>query len=395
MKYPQLIKEVDFITIHILPYWEDEPIPVDAAPRHIERIYRQVQREAETIAPGKSILIGESGWPGRGRQRGLAVPGVVNEARFIRGLLKTATENGFDYNIVEALNQPWKSELEGVVGANWGLFSTDRRQVFPLTGPVYENPDWFIRALIAAIIVLAGVTAFRKRLRTLTLFQLALTIGLAQVFAVLLVSASADLWSTSYDFWQRLQTILFMALNALMGGLILRRVYTLLTGRAGDAVLGSRLYALYLLVAALAFYRTFGLATDGRYLNFAFEWVCTPVAGLLGLMLVCVTAERRLSWRTLDIHRLLGHPGIYYKWDNMAGVALVFIGMAMIAGETRAFMNGRDFILAYPDFAERLMLAFVFTVTNGQLLLWLACLLVLAMSFLAGAWENAQPEADV
>jgi len=63
MKYPELIKEVDFITIHILPYWEDEPITVDQAPAHIERIFKQVQQEADSIAPGKPILIGESGCP--------------------------------------------------------------------------------------------------------------------------------------------------------------------------------------------------------------------------------------------------------------------------------------------------------------------------------------------
>jgi exo-beta-1,3-glucanase (GH17 family) len=91
MKYPELIREVDFITIHILPYWEDEPITVDQAPAHIERIFKQVQQEADAIAPGKPILIGESGWPGEGRQRGWSVPSVVNEAKFIRALIKVAT----------------------------------------------------------------------------------------------------------------------------------------------------------------------------------------------------------------------------------------------------------------------------------------------------------------
>ncbi|MDD5114164.1 MAG: exo-beta-1,3-glucanase, partial [Methylobacter sp.] len=50
MKHPELIKEVDFITIHILPYWEDKPITVDQAPAHIERIVKQVKEEAEKIA---------------------------------------------------------------------------------------------------------------------------------------------------------------------------------------------------------------------------------------------------------------------------------------------------------------------------------------------------------
>ncbi len=61
--------------------------------------------------------------------------------RFIRELIQVANRQGFDYNIVEAFNQPWKSNSEGVVGANWGLLNIDREPVFPLTGPVMENPD--------------------------------------------------------------------------------------------------------------------------------------------------------------------------------------------------------------------------------------------------------------
>ena len=119
---------------------------------------KQVQQEADSIAPGKPILIGESGWPGEGRQRGWSVPSVVNEAKFIRALIKVANENGFDYNIVEAFNQSWKSELEGVVGANWGLYSVDRKEVFPLTGKVYENPDW-LKGLIASTILFLIIVA--------------------------------------------------------------------------------------------------------------------------------------------------------------------------------------------------------------------------------------------
>jgi len=52
MKHPELIKEVDFITIHILPYWEDRPITVEEAPDHIQRIVRNVRAEADA-----SVLI--------------------------------------------------------------------------------------------------------------------------------------------------------------------------------------------------------------------------------------------------------------------------------------------------------------------------------------------------
>lgn len=394
MKYPQLIKEVDFITIHILPYWEDEPVGVDTAPQHIEHIYRQVQREAETIAPGKPLLIGESGWPSHGRQRGKAVPGVVNEARFIRGLIKVATENNFDYNIVEAINQPWKSELEGVAGANWGLFSSTRKQVFPLSGRVYENPDWPIRWLIASIIVVTMTGVFRKRLKRLTTLQLMIILGLLQLFSSLLTFASDELWYSSYSFGQRLHAVFMMALNALIGGLILQRSYNCMTSHVDNTHLGTRLYTLYWVITVLAVYQTFGLATNGRYLGFPSEWLYLPVAGLFALILLSIAKERKLSWCAFDINRLLENPGIYYKRDRMAGVALVFIGIALIIGETKAFMVGNDFILAYPDVTQRLQMALSYTLTNDQLLIWLACLILLAVPFWVGGLKNQKLKTE-
>jgi exo-beta-1,3-glucanase (GH17 family) len=214
MKYPELIKEVDFITIHILPYWEDEPITVDQAPAHIERIFKQVQQEADTIAPGKPILIGESGWPGVGRQRGWSVPSVVNEAKFIRALIEVANKNGFDYNIVEAFNQSWKSQLEGVVGANWGLYSVDRKEVFPLTGRVYENPDWLKGVIASTILFLIIVACCWKPLQVLSSMRLAVFLLFSQLLALLLANMVENLWYTSYSDWQRFQTALTVGLNA-------------------------------------------------------------------------------------------------------------------------------------------------------------------------------------
>lgn len=42
--------------------------------------------------PGKPLLIGEAGWPSAGRQRGPAVPSLVNKARFINGFRALAAE---------------------------------------------------------------------------------------------------------------------------------------------------------------------------------------------------------------------------------------------------------------------------------------------------------------
>ncbi len=65
LRYREVAAAVDFVTIHILPYWEDFPIPVGAAAAHVEAIRKQVA----AAFPDKEVLIGEFGWPSAGRMR--------------------------------------------------------------------------------------------------------------------------------------------------------------------------------------------------------------------------------------------------------------------------------------------------------------------------------------
>ena len=382
MKYPELIKEVDFITIHILPYWEDEPITVDQAPQPIERIFKQVKQEADTIAPGKPILIGESGWPGAGRQRGWAVPSVVNEAKFIRALIEVATKNGFDYNIVEAFNQSWKSELEGVVGANWGLYSVNGKEVFPLTGKVYENPDWLMGVMVSTLFFLLIVAYYRKQLQALSVMHLVVFLAFSQLLTWLLANMTEYLWYTSYSGWQRLHTVLTVGLNTLLAGLILQRSYDLLARRTVQLKVGAWIYTLYILFAGFAIYKTFGLALNGRYISFPTVAVYIPVVGALGLMSIRYLTERSWSLNKIEINSLVGHATGKAEQDKIIGYALLVTGLMLVVWETKAFMISRDFILGYPDISKRFGIALVFSVTNGQLLGWLMCLVILALPLL-------------
>ncbi len=375
MKNPQLIKEVDFITIHILPYWEDEPIAVKDAPAHIERIYKHVRKEADNVAPGKAILIGESGWPSHGKQRGWAVPGVVNEAKFIRGLIKVANENGFDCNIVEAINQSWKSELEGVVGANWGLYSVDRKEVFPLTGKVYENPEWFKLLLYSTLLFLAITASFWKHLARLSNSRVAVFLLSTQLLTSLLITQINHLWYVSYTDWQRLETLLVVGFNIAIGGFILQRTYDLLAQKVAKPQLGETLHTLYFVVVAFALYKTLGLAINGRYLSFPSVATYVPIAGIVVLMFVHFFTSNR----TVDLNAVLGKASGHNPWHKRSAVLLVFMAIDLIIGETLAFMVGRDFIQSYPDVMLRLRWSIVYTLSNKQLLEWLLYLLVLAV----------------
>ncbi len=395
MKYPELIKEVDFITIHILPYWEDEPIAVDKAPAHIERIYNQVKKEADSIAPGKPILIGESGWPSAGKQRGWAIPGVVNEAKFIRGLIKVAQDNHFDYNIVEAFNQSWKSQLEGVVGANWGLFSVDRQEVFPLTGKVYDNAKWFEELLFSALLVVLVVLFYWSGLQKLSNVRLAVFLAFVQILAAILVNQTDQSWYTSYSDWQRLQAVLMAVLNVVLAGLVIHRAVGLLAEQGTNRKITLGIEILFVIVSELSIYITYELALNGRYISFPFVLAGISVASLSGLAIIRCMVEKRWSWQSIEFSQLIGPVKMERLTTKILGYGLMLMGMLLIIGETRAFMMGRDFILAYPDFGQRLYWAVIFTMTNQQLLEWLLCLAVLAIPLLLSICKKSREAITV
>ncbi len=383
MKYPKLIQEVDYITIHILPYWEDQPIAVDQAPAHIQNIYQKVREEADRIAPGKAILIGEAGWPSAGRQRGFAVPSVVNAATFTRSLIQVAQANGFDVNIVEAFNQPWKSQLEGVVGANWGLFSSHRQEVFPLTGRVYENPDWYKNLGLSSLLFLVAAAVFRKPLRALAPLQTAALLLSMQLMLALWAGQSEFLWSTSYSVWQRLASVFIVGLNAAIGGLIIWQGYLLLIKQAGFARLATASYALYLAFAAYAVFETLSLAFNGRYISFPNWATCIPVIGVITFLLLSGLSQH--TWRQ-GLAGLNGQLLSVDRWQTYRrslGFLLLGSGLMLVLGETHAFFISRDTVADYPQVGQRLGLAVKFTLGNQQLVLWLMSLTILSMPFLA------------
>jgi glucan 1,3-beta-glucosidase len=160
LRHREVAAAVDFITVHILPYWEDQPIPVTQATRHVARIRHQV---ADAF-PGKSVFLGEFGWPGAGRMREGALPSPINAARALHEVVALGKREGFRVNLIEAYDQPWKRKLEGTVGGHWGLFDAYRREAkFIWGGAVSNHPDWRWLAGggvgYAALVFFAALTA--------------------------------------------------------------------------------------------------------------------------------------------------------------------------------------------------------------------------------------------
>ena len=147
LRYRELANVVDFVTIHILPYWEDDPVAARAAADHVDTIRKRVIENF----PGKEIVIGEVGWPSAGRMREAALPSPANQARVIADVLERGKRERFRVNVIEAFDQPWKRALEGTVGGHWGLFDdATRQQKFVWGQPVSNHPHWPCRPQAAS-----------------------------------------------------------------------------------------------------------------------------------------------------------------------------------------------------------------------------------------------------
>lgn len=168
LEHPELAREVDFIAAHMLPYWEGVPAK-DAVRVAFERYDR-----LKEAFPGKKVVIAEFGWPSQGYNYQAADTGPEVQAEVIRAFLLEARARNAEYNIIEAIDQPWKVN-EGSVGAYWGLFDADRKPKFALTGPI--TVDHTMTAVLALVLgVLLTWIGLRRRNPTLahaTLYALA------------------------------------------------------------------------------------------------------------------------------------------------------------------------------------------------------------------------------
>jgi hypothetical protein len=164
--------------------------------------------------------------------------------------------------------------------------------------------------------------------------------------------------------------------------LITRRAYALLSKQSVNLNLGSWFNALYWLVIGYALYKTYGLATNSRYLSFPTEATAIPVVGIMGLMLTHYFTRYPKAWPAFSLSALPGGFAFKVAYHRLVAIALLSLGMLMMVEEVRAFAESRDFIADHPELGERLSLAVMYTLGNGQLLAWLFCLGILAIPLL-------------
>jgi exo-beta-1,3-glucanase (GH17 family) len=298
LRYRELGDVVDFVTIHILPYWENFPVRADDAAAHVVAIEKQV-----AIAfPGKEILIGETGWPSNGRMRDGAIPSRTNQARVVSEILDLAKRENFHVNLIEAYDASWKREWEGTVGGNWGLFDGMNRHVkYPPGVAISNYPLWKLQmgsgmVLAIAVFAAAGLTLRRKPWAPRLASWVA--VGISATTAGILLGVAADkMFYESYGFggWLGWGLLLAAAIasplfcaNALMSGRALPTFLELIGPRESRVLsLPTMVLGLVLIVSTLIAAKTaLALVFDPRWRDFPFASLTMAVVPFWTLTLL-------------------------------------------------------------------------------------------------------------
>jgi exo-beta-1,3-glucanase (GH17 family) len=295
LRYREIQDAVDFITIHVLPYWDNIPTRAQDAAERVAAIHKQVS----SAFPGKEVLIGETGWPSMGRMREGALPSRINQARVISEILDVAKRDNFRVNLIEAFDASWKRYWEGTVGGYWGLFLADHHTLkYPPGVPISNYPRW--KALMGSGIMLA-IAVFaaawfslrRKPWRPRPSSWIA--VGISATVAGILLGISIDkMMYESFGFggWLRWGSLLvasaavpLLCANALMSGHTLPAFLELMGPREGrtrsfpTVLLGFALLVVMVIVTGTAL----GSVFDPRWQDLPYASATMAAVPLLTL----------------------------------------------------------------------------------------------------------------
>jgi glucan 1,3-beta-glucosidase len=349
---------VDFVTIHILPYWEDIPVRAKYAASHVDSIRKQMA----VAFPDKEILIGETGWPSAGRMREGALPSRTNQARVVSEILSLAKAENFRVNLIEAYDQPWKRKLEGTVGGYWGLFDSVRRELkYPANQPISNFPSWKLEmagGMAIGALIFGSAWLARRRQPQTPIRSAWIAISIMATSAGILLGIAADkMVYESYGFggWLGWSALLaagiaspLLCANALMSGRPLPTFLALLGPgepgtRCGPLMLG--LGATLIVTTLLATETALGFVFDPRYRDFPFAALTMAVLPMATLMLLNRPKEAARPMAEMVFAGILAGAAVYTGFneggDNWQALwtCAIYLLLAVTLWRARAVQN--------------------------------------------------------
>lgn len=189
LMHKNLANEVDFITVHIYPFWMG--VSINCAIQALDQAYKQVV----AAFPHKRIVIGETGWPSAISTQPEVLPGSTrcvsqagatptpppspsqatvvpsptgspsqggaeaspaNEVLYLNDFATWAQKNGVQYFYFDAFDESWKIHENGV-GTHWGLYQQDGQlkpvfnSVLPPANPTTMNRRSYLDVAVGGL----------------------------------------------------------------------------------------------------------------------------------------------------------------------------------------------------------------------------------------------------
>lgn len=219
IKHPELADEVDFITVHLLPFWEGVAAEdaVDASIVSLGKVQARF--------PGKRIVIGEVGYPSQGESFKQARPSPSAQALFVRQFARRAEQQRLEYFFIEAFDQPWKLAEEGRAGPYWGLFDAARQAKFSLSGAVLHDQHWQHKALASSLTSMLFLTCFLAKLVALRRWaKVAFAVAVQAVISLAVVAITQPL-SHYLSMSEWVMTALLLLTSAVMVAILIAHLF--------------------------------------------------------------------------------------------------------------------------------------------------------------------------
>lgn len=123
-QHPRVTQACDVVLANCYPFWEG--CPRDEAVPYMQTMYAR----ARAAAPGKPVIVSETGWPHRGTPFLQATPSVDGAMRYFIEAQQWARDHHIPMFYFAAFDEAWKVAAEGDVGAYWGLWNQDGQHKF-------------------------------------------------------------------------------------------------------------------------------------------------------------------------------------------------------------------------------------------------------------------------
>ena len=118
-KHPRITAACDVVMTNCYPFWE-------GCPREHALAYMQTMlARTRAAAPGKRVLISETGWPDQGSPFQGSVPSHEGAMQYFVDSAAWADAEGIELFYFAAFDEAWKVCAEGDLGAYWGLWDKD------------------------------------------------------------------------------------------------------------------------------------------------------------------------------------------------------------------------------------------------------------------------------